>query len=177
MKKLLIGIVALTILVSVSTSDLFARGIGIKGGYGIMLNDYDDANYEDTFTWGIFFDVGHVLFRDLRFKPSVDFITLEDDNNQYADLWGIHFDWYWYFLGNAAISPFLGFGPSLNYYNYDASDADDDSDAGVDLFAGAAMGISGTPFELFLEARYKFIDIAKKNENIMVLGLGLQYRF
>ena len=86
-------------------------------------------------------------------------------------------DWWWFPLQNAPVNPFLGFGPSLNYLNYDNSRDDDDSDAGVDVFLGAAFGLRGTPLELFVEARYRFIDIAARDDNILAFNLGIEIKF
>ncbi len=178
MKKLLLVLVAAGLIVSFAASDVFARGIIIKGGYAMMRNDLEDAEIEDTWNFGLFFDMGTFLFNSLRFKPGVDYVSLATEDADWYDVYGIHLDWYWYPMGNAALSPFLGFGPSLNYNDYqDDRDDDEDSDAGVDLFAGVALGISGTPFELFIEARYRFLDIAARSENYLAFNLGIQYRF
>ena len=178
MKKLLIVLVAAGLIVSFAASDVFARGIMLKGGYATMRNDLADAEYEDTWTFGIFFDMGTFLFPSLRFKPGVDWVSLETEDQSIADVYGIHMDWYWFFMGDRSIAPFLGFGPSLNYYDREArGDEDEDSDAGVDLFLGAQMKLGGTPFDLMLEARYRFLDIADRGANILAFNIGLQYNF
>lgn len=179
MKKLFITVLTLATIISVSSSDLFARGIGLKGAYATMQNDYDDFNYEDTWSFGIYFDMGQFLFNSLRFKPLLDKITLETEDQEIMDVWSFHMDWYWYFMGNgrSTFAPFLGFGPTLIYKDEEVSNDRDDSDAGVDIFAGIAMGISGTPFELTVEARYRFMEIAERNENILQYGLGVLYKF
>ncbi len=176
MKKILLGVVAIGIVLSVTASEVSARAIILKGGWAMMRNDFADA--DDTWTGGVFFDMGTFLFNSLRFKPGVDYVEVKADTWKYADIWGIHMDWFWYPLQNAPIAPFLGFGPSLNYLNFnnDRSD-DDDSDAGVDVFAGAAFGIRGTPLTLFVEARYRFIDIASRDDNILAFNLGLEISF
>ncbi len=43
MKKLLVVLFAAALLVSFSSNDLFARGIGIKGGYTWMQDDNSDV--------------------------------------------------------------------------------------------------------------------------------------
>ncbi len=183
MKKILIAVLTLGLVFTLASDNLFAGGIGIKGGYSFMQNDFDDPfKFKDTYNFGVYFDMGTFLFSSLRFRPGVDYVTLEQDLDNGtgtldADLWGIHFDWYWHFLGNASISPFIGFGPTLNYYDWDRTENDDDSDAGVDLFAGLTFGISGTPFELMLEARYKFVDIAETDQNILQANIGILYKF
>ena len=183
MKKVLIAALTLGLVFTFASDNLFAGGIGIKGGYSFMQNDFDDPfKFKDTYNFGVYFEVGHLVFPSLIFRPSVDYVTLEQDVDNGtgafdADLWGIHFDWYWHFLGNTPISPFIGFGPTLNYYDWERSENNDDSDAGVDVFAGLTMGISGTPFVLMLEARYKFVDIAESDQNIIQANVGLLYKF
>ncbi len=178
MKKLLVFLIAAGLMLSFAAGELSARAIIIKGGYAMMQNDLEDIDAENTWTFGVFFDMGTFIFNSLKFKPGLDWVSIETSNASLYDIWGIHFDWYWYFMGNSSISPFLGFGPSLNYKDYNNKySRDKDSDAGVDLFAGAQFGISGTPFELILEARYRFIDIADRDENIFAILLGLQYKF
>lgn len=157
------------------TSEANARSIIFKGGWALMRNDFSRA--DDTWTAGIFFDMGTFLFNSLRFKPGVDFVEVESKDFKYADIWGIHLDWYWYPMHNVPISPFLGFGPSLNYLNFNNDSDDDDSDAGVDLFAGVSLGIRGTPLTLVLEARYRFIDIAARDDNILAFNLGIEISF
>lgn len=176
MKKLFVILAVLGLLFAAS-SDSFARGIIIKGGYAIMQEDYDDMEYENKPFFGLFFDMGTFLFNSLRFKPGVDYIAMESDQaNVDFDVWGIHFDWYWYFLGKAAIQPYLGFGAALNYYDGDRNDDDEDSDAGVEGFFGFEFDLSG-PLALMLEARYVVHDIANRDQNMVKLGVGIQYSF
>jgi len=178
MKKLLVILTAAGLMLSFAAGELSARGIILKGGYAMMRNDLADA--DDTYNFGVFLDMGNFLFNSLKFKPGVDWVSIEFPDAPAAnyDIWGIHMDWYWYPMGNAALMPFLGFGPALNYLDAEEdTDDDEDSDAGVDLFAGLSFGISGTPFELMLEARYRFIDIADRNDNILAFNLGIEYKF
>jgi hypothetical protein len=178
MKKLLIVFMAAGLIVSFAASDVFARGIMLKGGYAMMRNDYADAEVEDTWTFGIFFDMGTFLFPSLRFMPGVDWVSIETEEQSIEDIYGIHMDWYWFFMGERSIAPFLGFGPSLNYLDRNSrNDENEDSDAGVDIFLGAMMKLGGTPFDLMIEARYRFIDIADRGANILALNLGLKYNF
>lgn len=176
MKKLFVILAVLGLLFAVA-SDSFARGIIVKGGYAIMQEDYDDMEYENKPFFGLFFDMGTFLFNSLRFKPGVDYIAMESDQTDVDfDVWGIHFDWYWYFLGKAAIQPYLGFGAALNYYDGDRYDDDEDSDAGVEGFFGFEFDLSG-PLALMLEARYVVHDIANRDQNMIKLGVGVQYSF
>ena len=178
MKKLFVILAVLGLLFAAS-SDSFARGIIIKGGYAIMQEDYDDAEYDNKPFFGLFFDMGTFLFNSLRFKPGVDYISMEAEEGQgYGDfdVWGIHLDWYWYFLGKAAIQPYLGFGAALNYYDGGRYDDDEDSDAGVEGFFGFEFDLAG-PLALMLEARYVVYDIANRDQNMIKLGAGIQYSF
>ncbi len=178
MKKILIMLFAAGIIISLSAGDVFARGIGVKGGYTWMREDNSDV-YENNWNGGVFFDMGSFIFQSLKFRPGLDYVNCEGKNNNLADheVWGIHFDWYWHFLGDGALSPFIGFGPTLNYLNWDDSNADEDSDAGVDVFAGLMLGIAGTPLDLILEARYKFIDIADRDDAMFQANLGILFKF
>lgn len=176
MKKLLVILAVLGLLFAAS-SDSFARGIIIKGGYAIMQDDYEDDEYDNKPFFGLFFDMGTFLFNSLRFKPGVDYIAMTSDQG-YGDfdVWGIHLDWYWYFLGKAAIMPYIGFGPSLNYYVYDNDNQEEDSDAGIEGFVGAQFNLVG-PLALMIEARYVMHDIANRDQNMAKLGVAIQYSF
>jgi len=176
MKKMFFVVIAAALICSFASSELSARSLILKGGWAMMRNDLADA--DDTWTGGVFVDMGTFVFSSLRFRPGIDYVEVEGDNWKYADIWGIHMDWWWFPLQNAPVNPFLGFGPVLNYidWNEDRND-DDDSDAGVDLFAGAAFGLRGTPLELFVEARYRFIDIASRDTNILAFNLGIEIKF
>ncbi|HNX25697.1 MAG TPA: outer membrane beta-barrel protein [Spirochaetota bacterium] len=177
MKKLSLLLIALCLFVGFATNDVFARAIGIKGGYTMPRNDLKD--YDDEWAFGVYFDMGTFLINNLDFRPSIDMFSLEnsDTDTKLADVWGIHFDWYWHFLDKGSISPFIGFGPVLNYYDFDEDrDDNEDSDAGVDLFLGLDINISG-PLSLMVEGRYKFLDIAARDQNAMQVNLGVAYSF
>ncbi len=180
MKKILIVLLAVFMVTALASDNLFAAGIGVKGGYSWMQADFADA-YKDRWNGGVYFDLGTFLINNMRFRPGLDYLHIDSKGSpsiHVMDLWGIHFDWCWFFMGNHTISPFLGFGPSLNYLNLaNNRNADDDSDAGVDLFAGITFGVSGTPIELMVEWRYKFIDIANLGDRIMQVNVGLMYKF
>jgi len=178
MKKLTMLLIALCLFIGFSSGNVFAKSIGVKGGYTMPKDDLRD--YDDGINFGIYFDMGSVIFNSLVFKPGIDRFTLEksDFDYTYADVWGIHFDWYWHFLDKGAIAPFLGFGPVLNYYSFnDDSTDNEDSDAGVDLFFGLDFKIGGTPLSLMLEGRYKVLDIAARNQTAMQANLGIAYNF
>lgn len=176
MKKLFVILAVLGLLFAVA-SDSFARGIIVKGGYAIMQEDYEDAEYDNKPFFGLFFDMGTFLFDSLRFKPGVDYIAMRSDlPNSDFDIWGIHLDWYWYFLGKAAIMPYLGFGPALNIYDWDDDTTDEDSDAGLEGFVGIQFDLSG-PLALMLEGRYVVNDIADRGTNMVKLGVAVQYSF
>jgi hypothetical protein len=177
MKKLSLFLIALCLFMGFATNDVFARAIGIKGGYTMPRNDLDD--YDDVWVFGVYFDMGTFLINNLDFRPSIDVFSLENSDADYklADVWGLHMDWYWHFMDKGTFAPFLGFGPALNYYQFD-NDRDDneDSDAGVDLFFGCDINVSG-PLSILIEGRYKFLDIAARSENAMQANLGIAYSF
>jgi len=176
MKKFIIALFAISLLVSFGYSNASAKAIGLKGGYIAPQDDLDD--YDDDYVFGIYFDAGPFLFESLTFRPGLDMFTLENNDYTLADVWGIHMDWYWHFMDKGALSPFLGFGPVLNFYSYDDNDTNrEDSDAGVDLFFGLDFRIGGTPLSLMLEGRYKFLDIAARNDTAMAASLGIAYNF
>ncbi len=174
MKKLVVVLAVLGIIFLAADAS-FARGIGIKGGYAVMADNYKDLDVDDTPYFGVYFDAGNFLFNNLKFKPGLDYLTLKGPGQQDdADVWGIHLDWYWHFLGQSAISPFLGFGAALNLYDFQSDY--EDSDAGLEGFAGVEFAISG-PFSLMIEARYVMHDIATREDNMWKLGVGIQYNF
>jgi len=175
MKKILLTVLALSILFTFTSNNASAATIGIKGGYTMPKDDL--KNYDDTMNFGVYFDMGKFLFNDLNFRPSVDYFVLDRDNDaRNRDVWGIHMDWYWFFIGKKSIAPFIGFGPSLNYYVFDDDNTDGDSDAGVDLFLGSDFKITG-PLTLMVEGRFKFLDIAARGETALQLNLGIAYSF
>jgi len=178
MKKLSLLFIALCLFVGFSSNAVFAKAIGVKGGYTMPKDDLKD--YDDAWAFGIYFDMGTFLINNLDFRPSVDMFTLEnpDNDNDAVDVWGIHFDWYWHFMDKGSIAPFIGFGPVLNYYDFDDDDTnDEDSDAGVDLFLGLDLKIGGTPLSLMIEGRYKFLDIAARDQTAIQANLGVAYNF
>lgn len=175
MKKILFTVLALSLLFTFTYNNASAATIGLKGGYTMPKDDLKD--FDDTMNFGIYFDMGKFLFNNLNFRPSLDYFTLEsDDRGNLGDVWGIHLDWYWFFMGKKTIAPFLGFGPSLNYYDFKNDDTNEDSDAGVDLFLGADFKLAG-PLTLMVEGRFKFLDIAARNDTALQLNLGIAYSF
>ena len=175
MKKIFLTLLVFSLLFTFAYNEASAATIGLKGGYTMPKDDLRD--YDDTFNFGIYFDMGKFLFRDLNFRPGLDYFTLEsDERGELGDVWGIHLDWYWFFMGKKTIAPFIGFGPSLNYYDFQEDVTDEDSDAGVDLFLGADFNIAG-PLTLMVEGRFKFLDIAARNDTAMQLNLGIAYSF
>ncbi|HOP64446.1 MAG TPA: outer membrane beta-barrel protein [Spirochaetota bacterium] len=176
MKKISMLLIVLCLFIGFASNDVFARAIGVKGGYTMPKDDLKDC--EDEWAFGVYFDMGTFLINNLDFRPSVDMFSLETEDYEIADVWGIHFDWYWHFLDKGTLSPFLGFGPVLNYYDFDDDDTvDEDSDAGVDLFLGLELKIGGTPLTMMLEGRYKFLDIAARDHTAMQANLGIAYNF
>jgi hypothetical protein len=174
-KRITLVCMILIALVLIS-NPVFARGIGAKIGYGWMLDDYDSAKFKDQLCFGIYGDLGRVVFDKLDFRPSIDYIKLETSDYKWADVWGFHFDWYWFFMGESArIRPFLGFGPAINYYNFKHGN-DDDTDAGLELFGGVEFDITG-PISLMIEPRYVFHDLADLNQTIFKLYAGVLYKF
>lgn len=188
MKKFSMLFIALCLFVGFSSNNVFAKAIGLKGGYTWPTDDF--KNYENTWAFGIYFDMGTFLINNLDFRPSFDYIKLENESRKHGpygehEVYGIHLDWYWHFLDKGTFSPFIGFGPSLNYLDWDSNDEDEttlssqeeDSDAGVDLFLGADIALSGTPLTLMIEGRYKFFDIASREDTALQANLGVAYNF
>jgi hypothetical protein len=125
--------------------------------------------------------MGTFMFQSLRFKPSVDYVKLEweegDTNKEFADLWGIHFDWYWYFMATPPCHPLSvsarrSITTILNVMRRKIL-----TPASIFLPVWP-LPIAGTPFELFIEGRYKIVDIAAaSDDNIGQVNLGVQFRF
>ena len=174
MKKILLTVLALTLLFTFTYNNASAATIGIKGGYTMPKDDL--KYYDDTINFGVYFDMGKFIFNDLNFRPSIDYFVLDRKNADGYDVWGIHMDWYWFFMGKKNIAPFIGFGPALNYYVFESDNSEGDSDAGVDLFFGSDFKIAG-PLTLMVEGRFKFLDIAARGETAMQLNLGIAYSF
>ncbi|MCP4761834.1 MAG: hypothetical protein GY870_08630 [archaeon] len=188
MKKFMIFIM-LAGIIFFSISSLNAKGIGIKGGYTKMLDDYNDLNYDDTWNIGFYFDLGTFLHSTLRFMPGLDFVELERDEivntglpnpwpqqriaSVETNVWGIHIDWYWFFIQGNPVSPFIGFGPSLNYYD---QPGENDSDAGIEGFGGIEFDVSG-PLSLLFEGRFVLHDIADREKTLFKANFGLCYNF
>lgn len=173
MKKFFVAVLVVSVVFMFAGTS-HARGIMVKGGYGIMMDDYDDADYDNRPFFGLYFDAGNFIFNNLKFKAGVDYMAMKSDRAFDFDVWGIHLDWYWFFMGKSQINPFLGFGPALNYYDFD-NDVED-SDAGIEGFAGVEFNLSG-PLSLMLEARYLWHDIADRDTTVFKLGVGVQYNF
>ncbi len=168
-------------IVLAGASDASARAFGVKGGYAWVKDDYQSANYQDTFTFGLYFDMGHFLFNSLSFRPGLDYIKLEQEDAagntiNTLKIWGIHLDWYWHFLGRSSIAPFIGFGAALNILDDTDDQTDDDSDSGLEVFGGFDIGLTGT-ISLLLEARYCFNDIANFDQNLFKVLAGLSFKF
>lgn len=178
MKKFSTFLIILSLFAGFSSNDLFAKAVGVKVGYTMPRDDL--RHCDDDWNFGIYFDMGTFLINNLDFRPGLDMFTLDDPDRRgdSVDVWGVHFDWYWHFLDKGDFSPFLGFGPVLNYYDFDDDDThDEDSDAGVDLFLGLDIKISGTPVSLMAEGRFKFLDIAARDETAWQTNLGVAYNF
>ncbi len=177
MKKIAGLIIILTLIVATDTS-LFARAFGGRIIYNSMMDDYSDAKFENNLSGGILFDVGTFVFQSLRFRPGLDYVTLENKNTEWATVYGIHLDWYWFFLkSRSTFSPYLGFGPSLNYYKFEDNQTDDnDSDAGIEGFGGFEFNITG-PLSLIVEARLVIHDIADTGTRIFKPSVGVMYYF
>jgi opacity protein-like surface antigen len=184
-RRSIVSVIAIAMLSSIfvisGTTDVNARALGIKGGWAMVRDDYESADYQDTFTYGLYFDMGSFLFNSLSFRPGLDYIKLEqEDNNgnviQEFTIWGIHLDWYWHFMGRSSIAPFLGFGAALNILDDDDDQTDDDSDAGLEVFGGADIGLTGS-VSLLLEGRYCFNDIANRGQNLLKALVGLSFKF
>jgi len=178
MKKIMIILAAGTLIVNLAVTNSYARAIGFKGGYIMPQDTYSGC--DNTGLFGIYLDMGSFLINSLDFRPSLDYFALKNDNKRAwdRDVYGIHFDWYWHFLDKKPVAPFIGFGPALNYYDWDHDDTNEgDSDAGVEVFLGVDLEISGTPVGIMLEARYKVLDIANFDETAFTLNLGLAFNF
>lgn len=176
MKKLSMLLIVLCLFVGFSSNNVFASAIGVKGGYTMPKDDLKD--YDDAWAFGLYFDMGTFLINNLDFRPGIDMFSLEnpDNSSQNVDVWGIHFDWYWHFLDKGTFAPFIGFGPVLNYYDMQKDNtSDEDSDAGVDLFLGADINLSG-PLALMVEGRFKFLDIAARDQTAVQVNLGVSYK-
>ena len=161
-----------------AAGNVFAAAIGGRVIYNSMMDDYSDAEFENNISGGIFFDVGYLGFRSLKFRPGLDYVDLERDDTKWATVYGIHLDWYWFFLkSNRKFAPYLGFGPALNYYSFEDDQSDDnDSDAGIEGFGGCEFSLGGS-LALIAEARLVIHDIADTGWRIFKPSIGLIYYF
>jgi len=177
MKKIIPLLILLFVYFSL-TCNIYAKGMGIKCGYVNMMDDYNNDGYNNTWSVGAFFDMGTFIFNSLKFRPGLDYICMKDDGNvPEFDIWGIHLDWYWFFLDSSgSLDPFLGFSTALNYYNYEDSSTEEDSDAGIEGFAGIDYNLSG-PLSLTFEFRFLIHDIADRNAAILKGSIGALYSF
>lgn len=181
-KKNIVTVMAVALLSSFlvisASTEANARAIGIKGGWAMVQDNYESAGFEDTYTYGLYFDMGRFVFNSLDFRPGLDYIKLEHETNNNIEytIWGIHLDWYWHFMGRSSLSPFLGFGAALNIIDDGDDQTDDDSDAGLEIFGGADVGLTGT-ISLLIEARYCFNDIANWDYNLAKFLIGLSFKF
>ena len=184
MKKLIGGVVVVSLLLF-AANGLHARGIGIYGGWIFMQDDYKDEfafDYDDTYTIGVLLEMGSFLFNSLIFRPAFDYVNCESDNVAVRDreVYGIHLDWYWHFMGTGSFSPFLGFGATLNYYEFEkmgpGDDFEEDSDAGAEVFAGFNLGLTSS-ITLMVQARYAWNDIASRDENMAKVLAGVIFKF
>ena len=71
MKRLL-----LVVLIVFTASTVFASGIGVKGGYSKMYDDYSDW-YDDTWNIGVYFDLGKFLFDTLILTAFIHLLTIQ----------------------------------------------------------------------------------------------------
>ncbi|MDY6935878.1 MAG: hypothetical protein SVZ03_16875 [Spirochaetota bacterium] len=174
----ILGILLLVVsIIFISTDKSYSRAMGVKGGYAKMMDDYSDLEFDDTWTLGILFDLGTFIFNSLRFRPSIDYVEMAIDDTELFDVYAFHIDWYWFFLKKSTVSPFLGFGPALNYLDYeDDTTTDEDSDAGIEGFGGIEFDING-PLSMIFEVRFLFHDIADRDKTMLKLTFGLLYSF
>lgn len=183
MKKVILGLLVLSLLLF-STTGLHARGVGIYGGWVFMQDDYENEfifDYDDTYTIGVLLEMGSFLFNSLIFRPAFDYVNCESDNDAVRDreVYGIHLDWYWHFMGTGSLSPFLGFGATLNYYEFEkmgGGDDVEDSDAVVEVFAGFNLGLTSA-ITLMVQGRYAWNDIASRDENMAKVLAGVIFKF
>ncbi len=158
------------------SNGLFAEAIGLKIGYNKMLDDYSDAELEDHISGGIYFDLDTKII-GADFRPGIDFVNLETEHVEIATVYAFHLDFYWFFMHQASFAPFIGFGPALNYVNYDNDNTDDnDSDVGIEGFGGVEFELTG-PLKLMAELRLIIHDIADTGTRIFKPSVGISYTF
>jgi hypothetical protein len=179
MKKLAV-LVLIAGMAIFGASDLFAYAIGGKVIYNKMMDDYASParDYDNNLSGGVFFDVGNVVFNSLRFRPGLDWVDLENNYGKWARVYGVHIDWYWFFMDQkGTVSPFIGFGPALNYYKFENNQTDhNDSDAGIEAFGGVEVHLTGSLY-LIGEGRFVIHDIADSGTRILKGAVGLVYYF
>ena len=176
MKRLTIFLMVFGMFVFCS-NDVFARAIGLKINYNSMMGDYSDMKLDNNISGGLFFDMGRFGFDSMDFRPGIDFVKLKNDAGTFATVWGIHCDWYWFFMEKGSLAPFIGFGPAFNYFSMNSDVAeDDDSDAGIEGFGGVEFAVN-SQFKLMLELRLVFHDIANTGQQLFKPSLGASYSF
>ena len=179
MKRLAILLLIAGIFIFCS-SNAFARAIGLKIIYNDMMADYSDAKYDNNISLGLFFDYGKFGFESMDFRPGIDYVKLKNDYGTWATVYGIHFDWYWFFLQKGIFAPYIGFGPALNYCDLKRNDKgffrDDESQAGIEGFGGCEFAVSG-PFKIQTELRFVLHDIANIDQQIFKVCVGGSYSF
>jgi hypothetical protein len=164
----------IALFVTTAAESASARAIGGKVIYNNMMDNYHDYDFENNLSGGIFFETGPSFF-DSRFRPGFDWVNLENDYYK-ETVYAVHFDFYWFFLRGKALTPFVGFGPAFNYRHYNAHYTDDDSDAGIEAFAGLEFNLSG-PWSLIGEFRLAQHDIADWGDRIFKTSIGIVYYF
>lgn len=174
MKKLTVVLLVLGLFVF-STSNASARAIGVKINYNSMMGDYSDAEFENNLFGGLFFEVGKWGFESLTFRPGIDFVTLENEYDKWATVIGLHADWYWFFMERKQFAPFIGFGPTFNYFLMNSDYAeDDDSDVGIEGFGGCEFEVANN-IALMGELRLVFHDIANIGQQIFKISFGVVF--
>lgn len=180
MKKFAILLMVVGLFIFCS-NDVYARAIGVKINYNKMMGDYADAEFDNNVSGGVFFDMDRWGFQSMDFRPGIDFVKFETEAGEWATVYGIHFDWYWFFQQKGTLAPFVGFGPALNYFIFEEHNSngvgeDDDSDAGIEGFGGVEYKINNQ-FTLVVELRLVLHDIANWDQQIFKPSIGISYRY
>ncbi|MCP4135052.1 MAG: hypothetical protein GY754_29020 [bacterium] len=175
MKKVFVIMVFVLLMGALPGSSLLARGVILKGGYSMPL--YDLADFKDTWNLGLYFDSGSFLMESVKFVAGFEFFQIESNKGEFASIYCIHLEWQWNPF-DIMISPYIGLGPSLNYFDWGLSQhEEDDSDVGIEGFIGAGYRFTAIPLEVFLETRYKFLDISDRDNTVLVFNLGVEFFF
>ncbi len=156
------------------SSEKYNKGVILKAGFAMTDDSEALADYENTWIAGLFIDLGPMIMDPIRFITGLDYISIENGMEN-ATIYAVHLEWrYNIFISGVPVIPFAGLGPSLNYVDWGKSSqsAYDDSEVGLDVFAGAAYNLSGTQFQFFAEARYRNIDIAYRKKYMIAVNLG-----